>query len=115
MTEWLSDFWLHQVLVTLCGFSLVVASGGYSLGVVCRLLIAAASPVVEPGHLDMRASVVVVHGLSCPVACGIFLDQAWNPGPPALASGVLTTGSPWRSQDTLLSLFPQLLPPASSL
>ena len=47
MTEWLSDFWLHQVLVTLCGFSLVVASGGYSLGVVCRLLIAVASLVAE--------------------------------------------------------------------
>ena len=23
-------------------------------------------------------SVVVVHGLSCPVACGIFLDQGLN-------------------------------------
>ena len=23
-------------------------------------------------------SVVVTHGLSCPVACGIFPDQGWN-------------------------------------
>ena len=60
MTEWLSDFWLHQVLVTLCGFSLVVASGGYSLGVVCRLLIAAASPVAEHRFQDTQASVVAV-------------------------------------------------------
>ena len=63
MTEWLSDFWLHQVLVTLCGFSLVVASGGYSLGVVCRLLIAAASPVVEQGLQGTWASLVLAPGL----------------------------------------------------
>ena len=27
------------------------------------------------------SSVVMVHGLSCPVACGIFPDQRWNPSP----------------------------------
>ena len=85
MTEWLSDFWLHQVLVTLCGFSLVVASGGYSLGVVCRLLIAAASPVVEHRlwahglqQLQHTCSVVVAHGLSLSVLCEIFLDKGSN-------------------------------------
>ena len=26
-------------------------------------------------------SVVVAHGLCCSVACGIFLDQGWNPCP----------------------------------
>ena len=31
-----------------CGFSLVAASGGYSLVVVCGLLIVVASPVAEP-------------------------------------------------------------------
>ena len=29
----------------------------------------------------VRASVAVVHGLSCSTACGIFLDQGWNPCP----------------------------------
>ena len=28
--------------------------------------------------LDTRASVVGAHGLSCSVACGIFLDQGSN-------------------------------------
>ena len=47
------------------GLSLVVASRGYSLVAVLGLLIAAVSLVAE-------------HGLSCPTACGIFLDQGWN-------------------------------------
>ena len=38
--------------------------------------------------LGTRASVVVTHGLSCPVACGIFPNQGTNP---ALAGGFLTT------------------------
>ena len=28
-----------------------------------------------------QGSVIVVHGLSCPVACGIFPDQGSNPCP----------------------------------
>ena len=64
---------------------------GYSLVVVCKLLIAVASlvqstgfrysgsVVVVPG-LQSTGSVVVYQGLiSCPVACGIFLDQGLNP------------------------------------
>ena len=31
--------------------------------------------------LGARASVVVARGLSCPMACGIFLDQGSNPCP----------------------------------
>ena len=31
--------------------------------------------------LGVQASVVVVHGLSCSVACGMFLDQGSNPRP----------------------------------
>ena len=64
----------------------VVISGGYSLVVVHRLLIAVASLVVEKGsrvqtpdcRLQSADSVVVAHGLSCSVACGIFLDQGSN-------------------------------------
>ena len=64
---------------------------GYSLVVVRKLLIAVASlvqstdfrysgsVVVVPG-LQSTGSVVMYQGLiSCPVACGIFLDQGLNP------------------------------------
>ena len=56
------------------GFSLVAASGGYSPVVVCGFLISVASLVIEH-RLQGTGSVVVVQGLSCYEACGIFLDQ----------------------------------------
>ena len=78
--------------------SLVLVSGGYSLAAVHRLLTRVASPVEEHrlfvGGLQYLASrelsfvvprlqstdlEVVAHGLSCSEACGIFLDQGWNP------------------------------------
>ena len=77
-------------VVGLCcclGFSLVGTSRGYSLVAVLSLLITVASPVMEYGLSGMRASVVVacglysigsivvVYGLSCFSACGIFWDQ----------------------------------------
>ena len=37
-----------------------------------------ASLVVEHGLLGTQASAVVAHGLTCPKAYGIFLDQASN-------------------------------------
>ena len=41
-------------------------------------------------------SLVVVHGLSCPVACGILVPRPGiEPESPPLASGFLTTGPPW--------------------
>ena len=40
-----------------------------------------ASLVAKLGLSGMWASVVVVHGLSCSEACGIFLDQGLNRGP----------------------------------
>ena len=61
-------------------FSLVAASGGDSLVAMCGLLIAAASLIAEPRLWSTWASLVEVHGLSCPAACGIFLDQGLNPG-----------------------------------
>ena len=48
--------------------------------VVRRLLIAVAS-CCGARVLGTRASVVVVHGLSCSTVCGIFLDQGSNPCP----------------------------------
>ena len=41
-----------------------------------------------------QASVVVAHGLSCPVACGILPDQGLKTGFPSLAGRFLTTGPP---------------------
>ena len=81
------------------GFSLVVASGGCSslrcVGVSLQWLLllpstalgAQASVVVAPGLSSCGSwaleagSVVVAHGLSCSVACGIFPDQGSNPCP----------------------------------
>ena len=82
---------LLVVVGLLCsaGFSLVAASGGHSLLARHRLLIAVASFVVEHGFYGagLRSCgswaldpvlTVVVHGLSCSVACGVFLDQVSN-------------------------------------
>ena len=66
--------------------SLIAVSGGYSLGVVHTLLTAGAfscgawtqgaqPSVVAASRLWSMGSIVVVHGLSCPVACGSFPDQ----------------------------------------
>ena len=40
--------------------------------------------------LKLTGSVVVEHGLSCSVACGIFLDQLSKPVSPAWAGRVLS-------------------------
>ena len=86
------------LFVAACGLSLVVASRGYSLVAVHRLLIAVASLVAEHGLQSTQPSAVVAYGLSCLVTCGIFLDQGLNPASPTLSGGFLTTGPPGRSQ-----------------
>ena len=75
---------------SLCtNFSLVVQSRGYSPVVVHRLLTAVASLAVEGlqgvrasavavSRLQSTGSVVVVHGLSFHMSCGIFPDQGLN-------------------------------------
>ena len=72
-------------------FSLVVASGGYSLFVMLGLLIAVTSlvvghglwgagvPVVAASRLQTTGSIVVANSLSCSKACGISLDRGSNP------------------------------------
>ena len=85
-----------------------------------RLLIVVASLVAYLAHaLGTQASVVVVHGLSHSVACGIFLDQELNPRPliywqadfyPLYHQGSLSfMGIPWH-----LILW-QMLPNGSSV
>ena len=58
-------------------FSLVAASGGYSLIMVCGLLIAIVSLVAEQASVAAVrgpwSTTVVTHRLSCTMACGIFL------------------------------------------
>ena len=61
------------------GFPLVAARGGYSPVVACGFLTSVASLVGEH-RLQGTGSVVVVQGLSCPEACGIFLDQGAKSG-----------------------------------
>ena len=68
-------FGLHWGFVAACGLSLVAESGGYSLVVVLWLLIAVAPLVMEHRLSGVWVSVVVVCGLSCFAACGIFLDK----------------------------------------
>ena len=89
---------VNLFLAVLCscgcnGLSLVAGSEGYSLFPMHRLLTVVASLAAEHGlwgsrtpvdsahKLWSRGSVVVAHSHSCPVACGIFPDQGWNPGP----------------------------------
>ena len=62
-----------------------MTSGAYSLAVGPRLLVAVASFIAELRPWVCRlqwlqhvGSVVVVHGLSCSVACGIFPGQGSN-------------------------------------
>ena len=64
-------FWLHWVFVAARGLFLVAASGAY-----CSLW--CSGSCCRARALGTWASVVVVHGLSCSVACGIFLDQGSN-------------------------------------
>ena len=81
------QFWLCWVLSAVLGLhrctrpSLDRMSGGYSLAAVRGLLTVLASSVVDHGLQSVGASVVLVHRLTCPEACGIFLDQGLNPGP----------------------------------
>ena len=105
-------FWPHWVFIAVHGLSLVAASRGHSslryMGFSLQWLLllrstgsrCAGSVVVARG-LYSAGSVVVVHRLSCSMACGIFPDQGSNlcrTSNRALAGGFLTTappGKPW--------------------
>ena len=73
-------FWLLWVFIAACSLSLVAASRGYFslryVGFSLRWLLLLGSPGSR-----YVGSVVVTHGLSCSVACGIFLAQVSNPCP----------------------------------
>ena len=87
-------FWLHWVFVAGLGFSLLRWAGtalhcctqaSHRSGFSC----CGAQPSVVATHgftscrsgFQSTGSVVVVHGFSCSVACGVFPDQGSNPCP----------------------------------
>ena len=67
-----SYLWLCWIFAAVCRLSLAVS--GVTLVAVLGFLIVVASFVAV-------SSVVVAHGLSCPVARGILPDQGSNPCP----------------------------------
>ena len=69
----------------------------FSLVSMLGLLIVVASLVAEHQLYNTWTSVVMVRGLSCSQACGIFLDQGLNPRAMQLAGGFLTIGPPEKS------------------
>ena len=75
------------------GVSLAVVSRGCSLAAVCWILTVVASFVAERRFYGAWASVVMVHMLSWPSACGTFPDEGSTMSP-ALAGGFLTSGLP---------------------
>ena len=52
--------------------------------------------------LGTWVSVAVAHGLSCPTASGILLDQGLHPCPQQLEGGFLTTGPPGKPHFLLI-------------
>ena len=72
--------WLCWVFVSVRGLSLIVASGDHSSSRCTGLSLS--RPLLLQSTGSRRAgSVVVAHGPSCSVACGIFPDQGSNPCP----------------------------------
>ena len=72
--------WLCWVFVSVRGLSLAAASGGHSSSRCVGLSLS--WPLLLWSTGSRRAdSIVVAHGPSCSVACGIFPDQGSNPCP----------------------------------
>ena len=70
-------FWLCWVFVSVRGLSPVAASGDHSSSRCAGLSLSRPLPLQSTGS-RCAGSVVVAHGLSCSVACGIFPDQGSN-------------------------------------
>ena len=76
----LIDWLLCWVFVSVLGLPVVAASGGHSSSQCTGLSLS--RPLLLRSTGSRRAgSVVVAHGPSCSVACGIFPDQGANPCP----------------------------------
>ena len=71
-------FWLCWVFVSVRGLSLVAQSGGHSSSR-CTGLSLSWPLLLQSTGSRHAGSVVVAHGLSRSVACGVLLDQGSNP------------------------------------
>ena len=72
--------WLCWVFVSVRGLSLVAASGGHSSSQCVGLSLSRPLLLQSTGS-RCTGSVIVAHGPSCSMACGIFPDQGSNPCP----------------------------------
>ena len=98
--------WLCWVFVSVRGLSLVAASGGHSSSRCAGLSLSRPLLLWSTGT-RRTGSVIMAHGPSCSVACGIFPDQGLNPCPlPALAGRFSTTAPPGKPSQRLLMLKP---------
>ena len=73
-------FWLRWVFIAARGLSAVAVSGGYS-SLLCTGFSLRWPLLLRSTGSRCTGSVVVVHGLSCSAACGIFPAQGSNPCP----------------------------------
>ena len=73
-------FWLCWVFVSVRGLCLVPVSGGHS-SLRCVGLSLSWPLLLRSTGSRRAGSVVVAHGPSCSMACGIFPDQGSNPCP----------------------------------
>ena len=73
-------FWLCWVFISVRGLSLVAVSGGHS-SLRCTDLSLPWPLLLRSTGSRRAGSVVVAHGPSCSVVCGIFPDQGSNPCP----------------------------------
>ena len=81
-------FWLCWVFVSVRGLSLVAASGGHSSSQCAGRSLS--RPLLLRSRGSRRAgSVVVAHGPSCSVACGIFPDQGSRTRVPCIGRRIL--------------------------
>ena len=71
-------FWLCWVFVAVCGLSLVQRVGA-TLHCGARATHCSGFCCCGAQPVGAQASVVVVQGLGCPLACGIFPEQGSNP------------------------------------
>ena len=107
-------FWLCWVFVSVCGLSLVAASGGHSSSQ-CAGVSLSRPLLLQSTGSRCAGSVVVAHGPSCSAACGIFPDQGSNPCPlhwQADSQPLRHQGSPLTHFKCLLWLPTEALTPA---
>ena len=94
-------FWLCWVFVSVRGLSLVAASGGHSSSRCAGFSLSRPLLMWSTGSRH-AGSVIVAHGPSCSVACGIFPDQGSNQCPlhwQADSQPLRHQGSQWPSSN----------------